>query len=639
MDRPAPADGAEDLERHGLFRTQNSPRVHPNEAQHVHHGDAGDSTGKSAMEELSAHLPPDAFDDAYSLSGLLSNAETILDSHAVSASQQGAPISSPLPIAERGPPTVAARTSAGISGSKHVAMTGENSSPRLDDLEYDLELDSSGPGRTVVSTQAASAGSSVGSLGHPRPGTQLLARPRNVENREAGKDYGDRRSSVHTGETTGTIHTILRPATLPPALPPPQPPALPSGIVLAPFAPGLPLATVPYMEMREWTLAPASQCDVVGIPTREPEIAAAHAIDGGVSYSIGVDSESLQQYRELKARQAAHTARVKAITSCMRELQVESMVLDNLLIEVLSSAESIEDYDLIVLTPSRPRWEEARHELGRRMIKYALRMSKDGAEGRGPSSPAGDIGRARTEGGGCKLEIEASPVDVRPLTEISPSGAHIAISEAPASPNTPGGPSAPAGPSNPAGHAANEAMAMGDYKGAAEPTEALAIKPEEKGAQPLVIMQASPLDISSLSKVTKMDQLTDLVETVFVDFIRVLKNSLSQAAEDRKRIDSNRGWFAPDYEPSFDEMDNVKIVPQSGIRGVGWNGSTKAWVASWLPAEDKRRFCATFSARKFGYHQAMKMAICQRLRAELMVYHRRKFPIYESRIDKMLRQI
>lgn len=122
-----------------------------------------------------------------------------------------------------------------------------------------------------------------------------------------------------------------------------------------------------------------------------------------------------------------------------------------------------------------------------------------------------------------------------------------------------------------------------------------------------------------------------LVDSVYVPFVHTLKSFLNTEVKERKEQDVARGWFAPDYEPSKEEIQSVHTVPQSGIRGVGWNGSTRAWVASWLPPNNHKRFCATFSTRKFGYHLALKMAICQRLRAELSVYERRKYPITDRR--------
>lgn len=119
----------------------------------------------------------------------------------------------------------------------------------------------------------------------------------------------------------------------------------------------------------------------------------------------------------------------------------------------------------------------------------------------------------------------------------------------------------------------------------------------------------------------------DVVESCLAPFIFDLKASLALKVAQRKRQDILLGWFAVDYEPNREEIESTRKIPQSGVRGVGWNGSTTAWAASWLPALSRRRICATFSTRKYGYHGALKFAMCQRLRAELMTYGRRKFPL------------
>eukprot|EP01053_Blabericola_migrator_P003168 Blabericola_migrator_1__3167@NODE_1926_length_3552_cov_105_965280_g1232_i0_p2_GENE_NODE_1926_length_3552_cov_105_965280_g1232_i0NODE_1926_length_3552_cov_105_965280_g1232_i0_p2_ORF_typecomplete_len330_score47_36AP2/PF00847_20/0_00045_NODE_1926_length_3552_cov_105_965280_g1232_i025133502 len=118
-----------------------------------------------------------------------------------------------------------------------------------------------------------------------------------------------------------------------------------------------------------------------------------------------------------------------------------------------------------------------------------------------------------------------------------------------------------------------------------------------------------------------------LASEVYGPFMEDLISKLSDRVSRLLRDLKARGEFAPDYEPSLDEIERLSgYVPRCDVRGVGWNGSTKAWVASWLPLKSNKRVCATFSTRKYGYHESMKLAICQRVRSELAIYNKRRFP-------------
>lgn len=125
-----------------------------------------------------------------------------------------------------------------------------------------------------------------------------------------------------------------------------------------------------------------------------------------------------------------------------------------------------------------------------------------------------------------------------------------------------------------------------------------------------------------------LDRLS-FVAIVAKPFVIELKESLRNAVLSFiQRAKANGGTFAVDYEPTQKELSAVSKPPQCAVRGVGWNASTKAWVSSWLPQGTNRRICATFSTRKFGFHKALKMAIIQRLRSEILIYRRRKYPLF-----------
>eukprot|EP01054_Gregarina_sp_Poly1_P005982 Gregarina_sp_Poly_1__5981@NODE_314_length_9596_cov_167_192570_g269_i0_p3_GENE_NODE_314_length_9596_cov_167_192570_g269_i0NODE_314_length_9596_cov_167_192570_g269_i0_p3_ORF_typecomplete_len380_score64_26AP2/PF00847_20/0_00056AP2/PF00847_20/2_8e03_NODE_314_length_9596_cov_167_192570_g269_i056446783 len=117
-----------------------------------------------------------------------------------------------------------------------------------------------------------------------------------------------------------------------------------------------------------------------------------------------------------------------------------------------------------------------------------------------------------------------------------------------------------------------------------------------------------------------------LAHLVYNPLVSELKESLAEPVAQLSAQQKDRDEFAVDYEPTKQEIESLQRVPHCDVRGVGWNGSTKAWVASWLPLQSHKRICATFSTRKFGYHQAMKLAICQRVRSELLIYGRRRYP-------------
>lgn len=120
------------------------------------------------------------------------------------------------------------------------------------------------------------------------------------------------------------------------------------------------------------------------------------------------------------------------------------------------------------------------------------------------------------------------------------------------------------------------------------------------------------------------------MELVIKPFTTELKSVIAPVRKETELDNLRDGFFAVNYEPSKSELAELQakhIIPRCSVRGVGWNSSTRAWVASWLPLNHRRRLCSTFSTRKFGYHEALKRAIAQRLRAELLIYGRRKYPV------------
>lgn len=74
------------------------------------------------------------------------------------------------------------------------------------------------------------------------------------------------------------------------------------------------------------------------------------------------------------------------------------------------------------------------------------------------------------------------------------------------------------------------------------------------------------------------------------------------------------GAEPPPPDALHEHPPTLRSTNKSGHVGVVWNDQSKAWVASWL--KDGKRLAKSFSARKYGYAEAKKLAVDARKAGE-----------------------
>lgn len=119
-------------------------------------------------------------------------------------------------------------------------------------------------------------------------------------------------------------------------------------------------------------VGPQLPVDVIGAPPRNLDFADQFCTEGSSEFVIGV-SEGQQDvfFEELAKFDTLHQAtQIRADVAL--DLENDSLLLDTILIEVLAASKLIEDYDIIVLSPSRDLWRLVREQLSCHITNFAL---------------------------------------------------------------------------------------------------------------------------------------------------------------------------------------------------------------------------------------------------------------------------